>query len=351
MQVDHSKYMSRCLELARLAEGHTAPNPTVGSVIVHNGKIIGEGFHQKAGMPHAEVNAIRSVRDRNLLHQSTLYVNLEPCSHHGKTPPCSDLIINEKIGKVVVGTVDPNPLVAGRGIVRLRDAGCEVFVGVLEQECLWLNRRFFTVHQKGRPYIILKWAQTIDGFVDTNRNGHELGVPNWITNEIARVAVHRQRSTENAILIGTTTALRDNPSLTLRDWYGNKPLRLIFDMNSRLPSSLRVFTGEAPTATIVKAAYTDGRKTNHILISQDNVLDNLLQWLKQNNVQSVVVEGGPYTLQQFISSRTWDEAHVYVGSGCFGEGIKAPVIEGKPRFEEFFGSSRLSVFINGDKIE
>jgi diaminohydroxyphosphoribosylaminopyrimidine deaminase / 5-amino-6-(5-phosphoribosylamino)uracil reductase len=346
MQSEQIKYMARCLELAKMGEGHTAPNPMVGCVIVHDKKIIGEGFHQRCGKAHAEVNAINSVKDPDLLKYSTLFVNLEPCSHYGKTAPCADLIIEKGIPEIVIGTVDPNPLVSGQGIQKLLNKGCHVETGFLESECKELNRRFFTCHEKQRPYIILKWAQTNDGFVDTNRSKGEIGRPNWITDEIARIAVHKQRSTEGAILVGTTTALRDNPSLTLRDWYGKQPLRMVFDNHHRLPSDLKLFNGEVQSITLTGDKYPDSRNTEYIYTSEDDQMESIMKSLYKMKVQSVIVEGGPFTLQRFIDSGLWDEAHIYTSILDFIEGIKAPQFSGEAIYEESFSNSRLSVYRN-----
>lgn len=346
METQQLKYMSRCLELARLGEGHTSPNPMVGCVIVHEGKIIGEGFHQRCGEGHAEVNAIRSVKDASKLWQSTLYVNLEPCSHYGKTPPCADLIIEKGIARIVIGSVDPNPLVSGEGIEKLRSNGCQVLVGVMEDKCRELNRRFFTFFEKQRPYIILKWAQTKDGFVDALRLKTDHGRPTWITDEIARVAVHKQRSTEGAILVGTTTALVDDPSLTLREWYGKQPLRMVLDLHHRLPKNLKLFNGKAPTFTCTDRVYPDSRATSYLFMTGDDRVESILCMLYEKKVQSVIVEGGPITLQYFIDAGLWDEAHVYTGFTEFGKGVKVPAFNGKVLFEEEFSNSRLSVFRN-----
>lgn len=340
-------YMKRCLQLAKLGERRVAPNPMVGSVIVHGDKIIGEGFHQLYGGPHAEVNAISSVENQSLLTGSTLYVNLEPCAHFGKTPPCSDLIIQKKIPRVVVGTVDPFAAVAGKGITKMQKAGIDVTVGVLEDACYDINRRFFTFHREKRPYIILKWAQTADGFVDLDRNNKELGSPTWITNEMARIAVHKQRATESAIFIGTETALRDDPSLTLRDWYGQQPLRLIPDRNLRLPHSLKVFNDGSLTAVLAPDSVGDDRKVTHVMLDKDgDTIARLLSYLFENGILSVIVEGGPQMLQSFIDQNLWDEAHVYTGQLSFGSGIKAPVFEASPcKFDRFY-NSELKIYRN-----
>jgi diaminohydroxyphosphoribosylaminopyrimidine deaminase/5-amino-6-(5-phosphoribosylamino)uracil reductase len=342
------KYMQRCLQLAKLGEGHTAPNPMVGCVIVYEGKIIGEGYHQRYGGPHAEVNAINSVKEVRLLKHSTLYVNLEPCSHIGKTPPCADLIIKMRIPRVVVGTVDPNPEVAGNGIEKLRSSGCYVTSGILNNECKELNRRFFTFHQEKRPYIILKWAQTANGFIDSIRTTTEQGKQIWITDEIARIAVHKQRSVEGAIFIGTETALKDNPSLTLRDWYGQQPLRIVTDLNNKLPSHLTLYDGKAKTLTISKSDFQFEKNSFFIQTNDNNnVINTLLDFLYRENILSVIVEGGTKTLQQFIDSNLWDEAHVFAGYQTFKAGIKAPYFEGgKIISTEIFTQSELTIFRN-----
>jgi len=339
--------MKRCLQLAKLGEGRVAPNPMVGSVIVHGEKIIGEGFHQQYGGPHAEVNAIASVKDESLLCNATLYVNLEPCAHFGKTPPCSNLIIQKNIPRVVVGTADPFAEVAGRGIEQMRKAGIDVTVGILNEECSNLNRRFFTFHQEKRPYIILKWAQTADGFVDTDRNKEENGSPTWITNEMARIAVHKQRATESAIFIGTETALRDNPSLTLRDWYGKQPLRLIPDRNLRLPHTLNIFNDGLPTVVLAPESVGEDRKVTHFLLNKSgDTIARLLSYLFDNGILSVIVEGGPQMLQSFIDQNLWDEAHVYTGQLSFGSGINAPLFDASPcKFDRFY-NSELKIYRN-----
>jgi len=347
MEENLLRYMQRCLQLAKLGEGHTAPNPMVGCVIVNNGKIIGEGFHQRYGGPHAEVNAIHSVKDDRLLENSTLYVNLEPCSHVGKTPPCADLIIKKKIPRIVIGTVDPNPEVAGDGIDKLKKAGCEVWVDIMKNECQELNRRFFTYHLKKRPYIILKWAQTSDGFVDTLRIEKEQGKPTWITDEITRTAVHKQRSTEGAIFIGTETALKDNPSLTLRDWYGHQPLRVISDLNNRLPSNLHIFDGKIETVILSNTDDHPNKNTFFVTINKVDTIKFLLEFLYSEKILSIVVEGGPKTLQYFIDPGLWDESHVYQGQIIFNEGIKAPIFNlSLPEYLERFSGSELAVFRN-----
>lgn len=344
---ESEKYMQRCIELAKLGERRVAPNPMVGSVIVNEGIIIGEGYHQNYGEPHAEVNAINSVREKELLKSSTLYVNLEPCAHFGKTPPCADLIVEKQIPKVVIGTVDPFAKVAGKGIEKLKNAGIEVIVDVLKDKCLELNRRFFTFHKEQRPYVILKWAQTADGFVDIDRTKEDFGQPTWITNEMARIAVHKQRSTESAIFIGTETALKDNPSLTLRDWYGIQALRIVPDRHKRLPKDLAIFDQKAPTYILSSGEYSDKRPITLIDLEDDEkVIDNLMDYLFQHDVLSLIVEGGPKMLQSFIDKGLWDEAHVYTGQLSFYSGIKAPVFNESPvQFDRFY-NSELKIYRN-----
>jgi diaminohydroxyphosphoribosylaminopyrimidine deaminase/5-amino-6-(5-phosphoribosylamino)uracil reductase len=342
-------YMARCLQLAEQAIGHTYPNPMVGSVIVHNGKIIGEGYHCKAGEPHAEVNAIASVKDESLLSESTLYVNLEPCAHFGRTPPCSLLIIEKKIPCVVIGCVDTFSKVAGKGIEMLRQAGVEVVTGVLEAESRWLNRRFFTFHEKQRPYIILKWAQTLDGFIDIDRNQAAHGQPTWITNSWARRAVHRLRSHEQAIMVGTHTAWKDNPALTVRDWVGANPLRLVIDREGKLPPSLKIFNHESATWVITEKRIASTEGIEYITLPFDeNLLTEILNHLHKANIQSLIVEGGRQLLQSFIDAGLWDEAWLFTGEKFFHNGVKAPSIKGNLTKTEHLGDSSLFIYHNID---
>ena len=308
----HEKYIKRCIELAKNGLGTTYPNPLVGSVIVYNNQIIGEGWHQKAGNPHAEVNAIQSVKDKSLLSKATIYVSLEPCSHFGKTPPCSDLIIANKIPNVVIGTIDPFAKVAGTGIKKLIEAGTNVTVGILEDECYELNKRFFTFHTKKRPYIILKWAESNDGFIaPINRKEQK---PVWITSELSRQLVHKWRSEEQAILVGTNTVLEDNPTLTTRNWIGNNPIRIVLDQNNKISKESHIFDNQAKTISISK----------NEMPFDENLASNIASFLFEQNIQSVLIEGGTKTLQTFIDSNLWDEARVFKGAISFNKGIKAP---------------------------
>lgn len=321
--------IKRCIQLAYNGLGTTYPNPLVGCVIVHDGKIIGEGWHQKAGEPHAEVRAIASVKDKSLLAESTLYVSLEPCSHYGKTPPCADLIITHRIPRVVIGTTDPFAKVAGRGIEKLRDAGCEVTVGVMEKECRELNKRFFTFHEKKRPYIFLKWAETADGFIAPAHK--DTLAPVWITDVYTRQEVHKMRSEEQAILVGVGTVLADNPSLDTRDWYDKNPLRVIIDPHLHSPKEFKVWNDLQPTLFITnKEKVSDknyGVQTEIIGIDfTHNVPQQICVLLYQHNIQSLIVEGGAYTLQQFINAGLYDEMRIYKSEVSFGEGVKAPQI-------------------------
>ena len=317
--------MQRCIQLAKNGLGTTYPNPMVGSVIVHDGKIIGEGWHYKAGNPHAEVNAIQSVKDPSLLKESAIYVSLEPCSHFGKTPPCADLIIQKGIRNVVIGTTDPNPKVAGSGIKKLEAAGCEVKSGVLEAECLQLNKRFFTFHTQQRPYIILKWAQSADGFIAPLEKDEKK--PVWITNKHSRQLVHKMRSNEQAILVGTKTVIDDNPSLTTRTWSGKSPVRIVIDKELKIPRSASVFNLDAPTIVLHQSI---GESKSHVQFEKINFSKNLPQEicsvLHEHKLQSVIIEGGSKTIQTFIDAFIWDEAWVFHGSMHMEEGIKAPIL-------------------------
>lgn len=339
--------MMRCLELARLGAGSVAPNPMVGCVIVCHGKIIGEGFHQKHGEAHAEVNAVNAVAHAELLKESTLYVSLEPCAHHGLTPPCSDLITEKQIPRVVIGTVDPFSEVSGKGIEKLRRAGIEVEVGMLEEKCRELNKRFFTFHEKKRPYIILKWAQTCDGFIDIDRGREDFGEPTWITGDLALRLVHKIRSEEGAILVGTNTAEKDNPSLTVRHWAGKNPLRAVIDKNLRLPKNLNLFDGtsKALVFNLEKEEETDATAWVKIPFGE-NSISQLLNELHRRKVLSVIVEGGKQLLQSFIDAGLWDEAHVFTGNKFFQSGIRAPEFAGVLIASEPLDTDRLNIFQN-----
>ncbi|WP_338378359.1 bifunctional diaminohydroxyphosphoribosylaminopyrimidine deaminase/5-amino-6-(5-phosphoribosylamino)uracil reductase RibD [uncultured Flavobacterium sp.] len=325
----HEKYINRCIELAKNGLGTTYPNPLVGSVIVYEDKIIGEGWHRKAGEPHAEVNAINAVEDKSLLTKSTIYVSLEPCSHFGKTPPCADLIVTHKIPNVVIGTIDPNEKVAGNGIKKLMEAGANVTVGVLEEECYELNKRFFTFHNKKRPYIILKWAETADGFIAPSTKKEQK--PVWITNAYSRQLVHKWRTEEQAILVGTQTVLDDNPSLNARDFFGNNPIRIVLDKSGKIDANFHVKDNSIKTLILTESKAFQSTKNCIYETCQfdENLVENTLAILVKHQIQSVIIEGGSKTIQSFIDKNIWDEARIFKGKNTFENGTKAPVIKRK----------------------
>lgn len=320
------KYISRCIQLAKNACCNAAPNPMVGAVIVHNGIIIGEGYHIRCGEPHAEVNAIRSVKDESLLKEATIYVSLEPCSHYGKTPPCADLIIEKGIPEVVIGCMDPFSMVAGRGIEKLRNAGIKVSVGVLEEECQQLIRRFITFNTQKRPYITLKWAESADGFIDKKR---EDGNPAILSSPLTSMVVHKRRAEHDAILVGRRTALLDNPSLTTRNWFGKDPIRLVIDKNLTLSKHLQLFDGKIRTLVFTQKGTTE----NHPLVEyirldfSQNILPQIMEVLYTLKIQSLLVEGGSILLQSFINDGLWDEAYIETSPIYLNEGVRAPKIE------------------------
>ena len=340
-------YMRRCLELAVHGMGHVAPNPMVGSVIVCEDRIIGEGYHHSYGGPHAEVNAIASVKDKSLLKKSTLYVNLEPCSHHGKTPPCSNLILEMGIPRVVIGSTDSNPQVAGKGMERLRKGGCEVTSGILEADSRKLNKRFYTFHEKKRPFIILKWAQTLDGFIDVIRAPGNPAEPTWITNDVCRVLVHKWRSEEMAIMAGTNTVEKDNPELTVRQWSGKNPFRVILDRSLRLSASLKVFNDQADTLILNQNREAVNKNLIYRKINfGDDVPAQILKVLREFDINSVIIEGGRQLLQSFIDQNLWDEARVFIGQELFVKGIPSPELPCLPVEKTLVGNSTLLYFQN-----
>ncbi len=341
------KFMKRCLELASLGLGTAAPNPLVGSVIVNKGKIIGEGYHHQCGQAHAEVNAINSVKNQDLLKDSTLYVNLEPCAHYGKTPPCAELIVQKQIPRVVIACKDPFAQVAGKGIEILRKGGCLVDLGILETEGRELNRRFFTYHEKKRPYIILKWAETMDGFIDIDRNLSESIEPYWITNNLSKILVHKWRTEESAFMVGANTAKNDNPRLTAREWEGRNPIRVLADRDLSLPRSLHLFNNEAET--IVFNQHTNEKREQLSFVKIDftkNMPAQVLEKLYQNEIQSLVIEGGRKLLEKFITNNLWDEARVFTGNRYFKKGTKAPEFNAEAISETMVGDSRLRIYRN-----
>ena len=336
------KYIARCIQLAKNARCNAAPNPMVGAVIVHNGIIIGEGYHIRCGEPHAEVNAIRSVKNESLLKEATIYVSLEPCSHYGKTPPCADLIIEKGIPEVVIGCMDPFSMVAGRGIEKLRKAGIKVTVGVLEKECQQLIRRFITFNTKKRPYITLKWAESADGFIDKNREG---GSPILLSTPLTSMVVHKRRAEHDAILVGRKTALLDNPSLTTRNWFGKDPIRLVIDKDLTLPKDLCLFDGKIRTIIFTQKASAE----NHLSVEYirldftQNILPQIMEVLYNLKVQSLLVEGGSILLQSFIDEDLWDEAYIETSPIYLNEGIRAPKIDEKHKHStyNYFGRDVL----------
>lgn len=342
------KYMRRCFELASHGMGSTQTNPLVGSVIVHNDRIIGEGYHHEYGGPHAEVNAIRSVRDKALLQEATIYINLEPCSHFGKTPPCSTLILNHKIPRVVVSNADPFPSVSGKGITALKNAGVDVHVGVLEEEGRYLNRRFLTFHNHKRPYIILKWAETADGFIDIERQEDTAVGTNWITDQVARTLVHKWRSEESGLLVGTNTIIADDPKLNVRRWAGSNPLRIAFDRNGRVPETANILDNSQDTLVFTCIQEKFSGKTKSVLIDHDYALMDVLTELYDQKVISVLVEGGRQIHNAFISSGLWDEARVFKGNISFTAGVKAPQMDRLPVEIIDFEGSELKIFYNTD---
>ncbi len=334
--------------MAKNGLGTTYPNPLVGCVIVYENKIIGEGWHKKSGEAHAEVIAIESVQNKELLSSSTLYVSLEPCSHFGKTPPCADLILKYKIPNVVIGTIDPNSKVAGKGIQKLKDSGVNVTFGILEKEGNELNKRFFTFHRKSRPYIILKWAESADGFISPKNKTEQK--PVWISNEYSRQLVHKWRSEEQAILVGTQTIIDDNPSLTVRNWVGNNPIRVVIDRENTIDSSYNVFDNQAKTIVFSNKEVTSNSDTiQYIKVDFDkNSTQVIVDKLFENNIQSIIIEGGKKTIQSFIDAHLWDEARVFIGGINLNKGTKAPKINNTIYSKSYLKKDTLLTYRNDD---
>jgi diaminohydroxyphosphoribosylaminopyrimidine deaminase / 5-amino-6-(5-phosphoribosylamino)uracil reductase len=325
-----SLFMQRAMELANLGNGAVAPNPMVGAVIVHEGKIIGEGYHQKYGDSHAEVNAVNAVKNKEILSESTLYVTLEPCAHFGKTPPCAELIVAHRFRKVFVACLDPNVHVSGKGIQKIQDAGIDVHLGILENKCKDMNKRFFTFHEKKRPYIVLKWAQTKDGFIDRLRNKDSERKINWISSPETKTLVHQWRSQEQSILVGRKTIENDNPQLTVRETSGKNPVRILIDPELKISENSNIYDESSPTLVFNLVKNEVNKNIEWIQIAND-CLDDMLTMLHQREISSVLVEGGASTLQHFIDSNLWDEARVIVGENYFQEGLKAPVLNVLPQ--------------------
>ena len=340
--------MQRCLQIAKNGIGFTCPNPSVGAVIVLNDSIIGEGFTSVYGENHAEVNAINSVDNKALLKEATIYVTLEPCAHFGKTPPCADLIVKHQFKKVVIGCVDANHLVAGKGIERLQSAGIEVVTSVLESECKKHHKRFFTVQHKKRPFIILKWAETKNGFVSPISK--KTKNPVWISNQYSQQLVHKWRSEEHAILVGTNTVIADNPKLNVRSWTGNNPIRIVLDKNLRIPKNANIFDGSAQTIVITERG-KEKQETRENLIFESidfskNIAKQICDVLFKHQIQSVIIEGGTQTLQTFIDADLWDEARVFIGQNEFENGVKAPIISGASVSENNIKGDVLKIIQN-----
>ncbi|NVK53747.1 MAG: bifunctional diaminohydroxyphosphoribosylaminopyrimidine deaminase/5-amino-6-(5-phosphoribosylamino)uracil reductase RibD [Flavobacteriaceae bacterium] len=344
--LQHEKYMQRCLQIAKNGIGSTKPNPSVGAVILWNDLIVGEGYTSSYGGNHAEVNAINSVKDTSLLKEATIYVTLEPCAHVGKTPPCADLIVKHQIKNVVIGCVDTNSLVAGKGIERLKKAGINVIVGVLEKECLEHHKRFFTVQNKKRPYIILKWAETKNGFIAPLIKEEQK--PVWISNSYSQQLVHKWRSEEHAILVGTNTVKHDNPSLTVRSWEGENPIRIVIDKELKLSKDLSVFNDDAATIIITEVdKYSDSQNIQYEQINfSSRVVEQICEVLYKNEIQSVIIEGGRKTLQSFIDVNLWDEARIFIGDKEFENGVDAPIIFGKYISESNIKNDVLKIIAN-----
>lgn len=334
-------YMRRCFELARLGAGAVSPNPMVGAVIVHGGEVIGEGWHRKYGQAHAEVNAVAAVKDKSLLKDSVIYVALEPCCHWGKTPPCAKLIIESGIKRCIIANTDPNPKVSGGGIRLLKEAGVEVVSGVLESEGAFLNRRFFTNQIKKRPYVILKYAQSTDGFISPPTKG------GWISNDAMRVWVHKQRSEEDAVMVGYRTAMTDNPQLNVRYYGGRNPKRIVLDKQLELPQHLHLKDNSQDTYIFnFKKDYHEGRTTYVRLNEGTQMLESMLSYLYEQKICSIVVEGGRKTLEMFLQSDLWDEATVITGKVTFNNGTPAPVIPLKAAITETIGDNTLQTYFN-----
>ncbi|MFT6211109.1 MAG: diaminohydroxyphosphoribosylaminopyrimidine deaminase [Bacteroidia bacterium] len=337
--------MLRALELAQLGLGSVAPNPSVGCVIAHKNQIIGEGYTSPYGGNHAEVNAINSVKDQSLLPNSTLYVTLEPCAHFGKTPPCANFIVEKKIKRVVIACLDPFAQVNGLGIKRLIEAGIDVKLGMLESEAQELNRRFLTFHQKKRPYIILKWAETADGFVDRMRtDSSEASLK--ITCEASNILVHKWRSEEAAIMVGKNTSCLDNPSLTTRKYKGKNPTRILLDRKLEIPTDFKIFNNEAETLIFSESKNLEALHGETILVESVSDLQAILTEMYKRDIQSVIVEGGPTLHSSFYEAQIWDEIRRFISPTTIENGVKAHQLSVSPEFETKVGNDRLLTYRN-----
>ncbi|WP_254712534.1 bifunctional diaminohydroxyphosphoribosylaminopyrimidine deaminase/5-amino-6-(5-phosphoribosylamino)uracil reductase RibD [Polaribacter pectinis] len=336
------------MQIAKNGLGSARPNPSVGAVIVYKNKIIGEGFTSSYGGNHAEVNAVNSVINKTLLKEATIYVTLEPCAHFGKTPPCADLLVKHKFKRVVIGCVDTNSLVAGKGIERLKNANIDVVVGVLEDECKEHHKRFFTVQNNKRPFIVLKWAETKDGFVAPESKNEQK--PVFISNKYSQQLVHKLRSKEHAILVGTNTVLADNPKLNVRSWFGENPIRIVLDSSLRIANNANILDGSVKTIVITKERKENLKPRENVIFEEisfsKNVAQQICKVLQKHNLQSVIVEGGTQTLQTFVDENLWDEALVFIGDNNFEKGVKAPVFNGKFSSEEYIKNDVLKIYKN-----
>lgn len=341
MVKNHEFYLRKCLNLAVKGYPKNKPNPMVGCVIVCNEKIIGEGYHENYGSHHAEVNAINSVKDKSLLSKSTIYVNLEPCSHFGKTPPCSELIIEKKIPKVVIGCIDTFSKVSGKGIEKMKKSGIEVILGVLEKESRDINKRFFTFHEKKRPYIILKWAKSSDGYIAPKNQNK----PFWMTSKDSKKLVHKWRSQEDSILVGRKTAEIDNPKLTVREFEGQNPIRVIIDKNLQLSNNINLYNDDSVTFIFNEIKEKSEGSNFFKKINFINMIDNILSELYKQNIQSIIIEGGNKTLQSFIKKDMWDEARIFTTNNQLKDGVRSPKIYGKTIYTEQIDSDRLEIII------
>ena len=346
----HQKYLLRCIELAKKGLGTSAPNPMVGCVIVHQNNIIGEGYTDPYGGPHAEVNPINSVKNKELLKEASLYVTLEPCSHFGKTPPCADLIAEHQLKEVFIGLQDPHDKVAGKGIQKLKEAGCKVTVGILEDECREHHKRFLTFQEKKRPYIILKWAESNDGFLAPEKSLRNTNPePFWITNPYSKQMVHQWRSQEQAILAGTRTVLEDNPKLTTREWSGKNPIRVVLDRHLKIDTTHHVL--DRSVQTIMFTAVDDTSKhlegiTYEMLDFAQPLAQQICDVLHRHGITSVIVEGGAKMLQTFIDANLWDEARIFKGTIDFKKGLPAPRLQGTLQQQQKIWTDTLSIYRN-----
>lgn len=342
MQISDEIFMQRALQLAKMGQKDVAPNPIVGAVIVYNNNIIGEGYHEKYGMAHAEVNAIKSVKDQSLLKKATIYVTLEPCSHFGKTPPCADLIIKHQFKRIVICNQDPFEQVDGSGIKRLQEANMDVVTGVLAKQGLMLNRRFFTFHEKKRPYIILKWAETKDGYIYSDQQQN-----NWISNSAAKQLVHQWRAEESAILVGKNTVMTDDPELTTREVKGNNPVRIIVDRNLEIPTNKKVFNTKATSIIVNEKQEKDLETIIYKKASLgEKLATSICELCYHENIQSVIIEGGAQILAHFIQQGIWDEARIIKGNQYFKTGIKSPQIKGETVSVTSLLNNQLTILSN-----